>query len=328
MPITGETMSSYVAMLKEWYTDKRIEWMVYQNAPLFAMLPKNPEIGGETYDVPIGYGDPQAGSTRFDVAQGNKTPTKTTKFQITVKEEYSFAQVGRKVIKAAEKDRGAFLPAVKPNVDGAFRTCKRNLCIQAHGSGSGSKARVLSGGGTGTLTLYNRLDTVKFQVNERLQADNADGGSTYPTGLTNSGGQVKIDAIDREAGTIDISDVDAGTVAAIANDDYLFRAGDYDNVINGWQAWIPSTAPTSTPFNGVDRSVDTDMLGGVRYDGSARVLSEALTNGLTECCVIGDGEPDHVFMHPMQVAKLVDQLGSKVEFQTYQVTETIGFEGF
>jgi len=334
MPLTGESMATYVAMLKEWYTSKRIEWMVYMNAPFFAMLPKNPEIGGETYDVPIGYGDPQAGSTRFTIAQGNKTPTQTTKFQMVMKEEYSFAQIGRKVIKAAEKDRGAFLPAVKPNVDGAFRTCKRNLCIAAHGDGSGAKARVASGGGTATLTLTEKYDAVKFQVNERLEASATKTGGAYPTVMKNQpgalggGGLVRITAIDRQAGTLTIADIDAGTVAAIADNDYLYRAGDYDNVINGWQAWVPPTAPTSTPFNGVDRSVDPDMLGGVRFDGSALVLSEAMTNGLTEGVIIGDAEVDHVFAHPKQVAKLVDQLGAKVEWQEYSVTETIGFEGF
>jgi len=96
---TGESMTTYVAMLKEWYTDRRVEWMVYQNAPTYAMMPKNAEIGGETYDVPLGYGDPQAGSARFSVAQGGKGPTTTTKFQVEVGEEYSFAQIGRKVIK-------------------------------------------------------------------------------------------------------------------------------------------------------------------------------------------------------------------------------------
>ena len=329
MALTGEGMASYVAMLKEWYTSKRIEWMVYQNAPTFAMMPKNSEIGGETYDVPLGYGDPQAGSTRFAVAQANKTPTKTTKFQIAVKEEYSFAQIGRKVIKAAEKDRGAFLPAVKPNVDGAFRTCKRNLCIQIHGTGTGSKARILSGGTTTTWTLTEAYDTMKFQVGERLQLDNVDGGGTYPGTLTDGGTQVEIVGINRQAGTLEVADVlVAGLVAASANGDYIFRAGDYDNVISGWRAWIPDAAPTSTPFNGVNRATDTDMLGGVRFDGSALVLSEAFTNGLTECVIVGDGEPDHVFAHPKQVAKLVDQLGAKVEWQEYKVTETIGYEGF
>lgn len=329
MALTGEGMSSYVAMLKEWYTSKRVEWMVYQNAPTFAMMPKNPDVGGESYDVPLGYGDPQAGSTRFDVAQGNKTPTTTTKFQVVPKEEYSFAQIGRKVIKAAEKDRGAFLPAVKPNVDGAFRTCKRNLCIQIHGTGSGSKALSASYAAT-VLTLTEPYDTVKFQVGERLQFDTADGGSAYPAGLVNSGGQARIVAINRQAGTLTLADVTAGTLAALTagGGDYVFRAGDYDNVINGWRAWVPDAAPGATTFNGVNRSLDTDMLGGVRFNGSALLLSEAFTNGLTECVVIGDGEPDHVFAHPKQCAKLVDQLGAKVEWQEYKVTETIGFEGF
>jgi len=327
MTITGETMSTYVAMLKEWYTDKMIEFMVYKNAPFFAMLPKNPEIGGETYDVPIGYADPQAASTRFSVAQGQKTPTKTTKFQVTVKEEYSFAQISRKVIKSSAKDRGAFLPAVTPNVDGAFRSCKRNLCIQAFGGGTGSKAKGASIAGP-IITLDDRWDTLKFQNNEHLQFDDVDGTGTYPTDLNNNGGVAKITDIDRVAGTITIADVDAGTIATLAGTEYVFRAGDYANVISGYQAWVPSTAPGATAFNGVDRTADVDMLGGIRFDGSAYPIKEALTQGMAECLAIGDGEADHIYMHPKQIAKLVDQLGAKVEFQKYSVTENIGFQGF
>jgi hypothetical protein len=41
-------------------------------------------------------------------------------------------------------------------------------------------------------------------------------------------------------------------------------------VTDGFESWIPATDPTSTLFKAVDRSVDTEGLGGIRLDVSAK----------------------------------------------------------
>lgn len=322
----AESMTTYVAMLKEFYTAKKVEQMVYRNAPFLAMVPKLTSVEGETWDVPIYYGDPQAGSATFANAQAGKGNTSTDKFQLTTKNEYSFAAIERKVIKASKTDKGAFLPAVKPNVDGAFNTCRRSLGIQIYRDGSGAKGRIASGGGGANIVLADLNDAVNFQKGERLQFNPNKTGNVGT--LRNAAGVARITDINRATGTLTIVDVDAGTVAAAADSDYIYRSGDYDAVISGLQAWVPSSAPGATTFYGVDRTSDIEMLGGCRYDGSALLVSEAIIDGLSLCTMLGDGQPDHVFINPKQYRNLVKEMGAKVEFKDFAVNQDIGFRGF
>lgn len=328
----SETVSTYAAMMKEYYTDFIIANMVFRNAPFLAMIHKNSDIEGETWDVPIIYGDPQAGSASFTAAQGNKGNISSTKFQISAADEYSFAAVTRKVIKATRTNRGAFLPAVKPNVDGAINTVKRSLAIQLYRDGSGAKGQIQSiddSGSNGIITLGNtttgavRHEAVNWQKGEKFQlSDTKTGGS-----LRNSGATATIVAVDRSSGTITVSGKLSASIAAGAANDYMYRHGDYDSIIKGLDAWVPSSAPGSTTFNGVDRSADPDWLGGIRFDGTGANISDALIDGQSEVATIGDGMPDHAFAHPSVFRALLKEMGAKVELDTYRLNQVISFKG-
>lgn len=329
--MASETVSTYVAMLKEFYTTFVIANMVFRNAPWLAMIPKNTEIEGESWDIPVIYGDPQAGSALFATAQANKDTTRSIKFQVSAKDEYSFAALTRKVIKASRTNKGAFLPAVKPNVDGAINTCKRSLAIQAWRDGSGAKARIQSftdAGTNGIITLGDttngalKHEAVNWQKGEKFQlSDTKTGGS-----LRNSGAAATILSVDRSGGTITTSGKLAAAIAAAAADDYLYRQGDYDAVIQGFSSWVTAAAPTSS-FNGVDRSVDPDWLGGVRFTGTGSNILDALIDGQSEVATIGDGMPDHAFCHPSVFRALLKELGAKVELDTYRVNQVVSFKG-
>ena len=86
-------------------------------------------------------------------------------------------------------------------------------------------------------------------------------------------------AVNRAAGTITFNS-DVSTITGISVGDHLVREGDYDNVITGFGAWLPTTAPTTSLF-GCDRTQDVDMLGGVRSDGTNKELVEALDHCYT-----------------------------------------------
>lgn len=331
----AESVSTYVAMLKEYYTTFVIANMVFRNAPWLAMIPKNTDIEGESWDVPLIYGDPQAGSASFTAAQGNKGNVSSAKFQVTTKDEYSFAAVTRKVIKASRTNKGAFLPAMRPNVDGAINTVKRSLGIQAYRDGSGAKGRIQAindAGSNGIITFGNTTDgvirheTVNWQKGEKFQlSDTKSGGS-----LRNSGNTATILAVNRGAGTVTISGKLSAAIAAGAANDYMYRQGDYDSVIEGLDGWIPATAPAvggGDSHYGVDRSADPDMLAGIRVTGTGMNVLDALINGQSEISTIGDGMPDHVFLHPSQFRALLKEVGAKVELDTYRVNQVLSFQG-
>jgi hypothetical protein len=122
----------------------------------------------------------------------------------------------------------------------------------------------------------------------------------------NNGDAQTVSAVDRDAGTVTM-DVDVTALStAWAAADELFREG-------------------ATAFFGVDRSVDTQRLGGVRYSGSGVPLHEALVNGQTAISKWG-GRPTHVFIAFDRMRELINLLGSKVEYTEHKVAD-IGFEG-
>ena len=49
-------MTSFDAALKQWYTDDKVENMVYKDNPLLAMLAKMEMFKGKNLPIPIIYG--------------------------------------------------------------------------------------------------------------------------------------------------------------------------------------------------------------------------------------------------------------------------------
>lgn len=324
-----ETLSTYSAMLKEFYTPDRVAKLILERSPLLAMLPKR-RVDGKYTSVPVIYAQSPGRSATFssvspEVSGGVAGSSSTVQFQIETAQDYALATISRKVMLASQGNAGAFLPAAKVNIDGAMAQLRRSLGITLYRSGSGSKGRILSGGSGTTWTLYNREDAVNFQVGERLVQDDVDGGGTVGTQV------YVVEAVNRSAGTLTVD-----TATSSADDNYLFSAGDYDKVQKGLAAWIPDSAPGATTFFGVNRSVDTDALGGVRFDGSGQLRYEALIDAQSECSMIGDGRPTHAFCNPVDFRQLVKELEAQVQ-RTRQVTTevpvrkgsstTVGFTG-
>lgn len=317
-------MSTYVDMLKEFYTQKKVEKLVFEGSPLFAMLPKKTDIEGETWDVPLVYGDPPAASATFAVAQGNKGPGSYEKFQVTTRDEYSFASISRKLMKASKSNKGAFLPGSKAQIEGAFRACRRSIAIQLYNDGSGALGQIATGGISGAvITLTSRHDAVKFQPKMKLQhATTRTGGA-----VESSDAQATVLAVNKRAGTITLTaDVTTAWTDAVVGD-YIYRAGDYDAALQGLLAWIPSSDPASTAFHGVDRTVDPVALAGVRCDGTGMSVKEALINLQSEVATIGDGKPDHCFIHPSQFRALEKELDDAVVIDVKVGKAEIGFTG-
>ena len=320
-----ESVVTYVAMLKEYYTLRQIANMTFRNAPWLAMCPKNTDIEGESWDIPLIVADPQAGSATFATGQGLKGSTTTSKFQINTINEYSFAAVNRKVMKASRSNKGAFLPAVRPNVDGAINTCKRSLAITMYRDGSGAKAQVQAIVGD-VLTLGSVADgATKHEVTNLHKGESLQFADAKTGGILRAG-QTKISAIDKSGGTITIT---AADITGLAVDDFIFRDGDRGLVVTGLEGWIPSTAPTPGDSHfGLDRSNNPTELAGVIYDGTGQQIHEAGIDGQSNVATLGDGAPDHWFMHPSVFRAFLKEMDAKVQLDTYRVNQTISFKGF
>lgn len=296
--------SNYVAMLKEWYTDDRIAMMVLEKSPLLAMLTKK-TIGGKWFDVPIVHGYTAGHSGSFAVAQQNKGHVVSSEFNITPGEQYALGSITRKIMKASENNRGAFLPAARVNIDSALKQLRRDLIIHLARDGSGARGQVQSyadAGATGVITLVLPGDAVNFSLNDVLKF------SATKTGGGVEAGFAIVTAIDLAGGTITVAE--QGGVSIDASD-YIYCDGDKDNVLLGLQRWFPKTAATDT-LHGLNRAVNPVVFGGVRSNAQNKTRYEALIDALSEVAALGDGSPTHAFMSPFDHAALVKEMEAQV----------------
>lgn len=315
-------MTSFASALKAHYTNDRVENMVYQDNPLLALMPKMEDFGGKNLPIPIIYGNPQGRSATFSTAQTNKTNSKIKDFVLTRAKDYSLASIDNETLEASKGNANAFMEAATTEIDGAIHSAARSLAVAMYRTGSGSIGQC-NANATGTsLQLKEIEDVTNFEVGQKIVFSTSDGGGSVKAG------SVTVNGIDRDAGTLT---VDALTGIAsgvgVAANDYIFVQGDYDAKIKGLLAWLPSTAPTSGDnFFSVDRSADASRLGGIRYDGSAMPIEEALIGAAARSAREG-GKPDYCFISYSKYADLEKALGSKVQYVDMKVNAEISFRG-
>tara|TARA_B100000029_G_scaffold231917_1_gene229264 strand:- start:1337 stop:2542 length:1206 start_codon:yes stop_codon:yes gene_type:complete len=315
-------MTTFAAALKQHYTSQKIENMVYKDNPFLAMISKYESFGGENLKLPIKYGIPQGRSADFAKALANKTNTQLKAFLLTRKSNYSLANIDNETIEASKGNANAFIEAATTEIDGAIESATRSLAISLFGDGGGSVGTIGGTAATGTtLTLAQPDDVTNFEVGMKIDFYTAATGGTK-----RAGGPLTVDAVDRDAGTMTLSASMTG-ITGIALGDFIVPEGDYDAMLSGLAAWVPSTAPGSTDsFFGVNRSADATRLGGIRFDGTALPLEEALIGAASRAAREG-GKPNVCFMNYSNFADLEKALGSKLQYIDVKVTTDIGFRG-
>ncbi len=315
-------MTTFDAALKQHYTDQRIAMMTYKDNPLYAMLSKVENFGGRNLPIPIIYGIPQGRSAGFSTAQTNVDESQITDFVLTRVSDHGVAVIANEVIEASKNANDAFMQATTTEIDGILMALKRSMAISLYRNGGGAIGRLKSDSGVTTvITLAETEDVTNFEIGMVLNLSTADGTSgAIKTGTT------KITKINRDTGLITVA-TNMSTFSAVgAVNDYIFAEGDFGNKLTGLTGWVPASAPGATSFFGVDRSVDTTRLGGVRHDGSTQPIEEALIDGARKIVNEG-GSPDKCFMNYTWWANLVKALGSKVQYVDLKVDGLVGFRG-
>lgn len=102
------------------------------------------------------------------------------------------------------------------------------------------------------ITLAQVEDISKFEVGQTLQARSGGTARIFATGVSSA----LVIAVDRDAGTVTVDADNSGNTDTIVAGDTMNVAGDYNAKVTGLAGWIPSSAPSSSLFFGVDRTVD------------------------------------------------------------------------
>ena len=316
---TALDLNTVTQALKEHYKDLRVKNMVYKDNPLLALMPKYEQFGGENMPIPTQYGIANRRSATFGTGQALDTATSLARFVLTRVKDYSFASITGESIKATESNADAFLKYATLEIDGAIQSLTRSIAVALYGDGTGKIGTVISTYSSGTtFSLSSAEEITNFEVGMVLNC--------APDAATNiRSGDMKITAVDRDAGSITVD----ATATGFAAGDLLFQKGDYVSAndkkkISGLEAWLPAGTPAN--LFGVTRTADRTRLAGVPFDGSSMPIEEALVSAASRLAREG-GSPDVCFMDYTQFANLEKALGSKVVYDKVSSDDAdVGFQ--
>lgn len=328
--MSGTDLSKYEPLLKELYNDDRVENEVYKDNPFLALVPKVEDAEGKYIPRPVIYGNPQGRSRTFSQAQarGEVTGVEPVSFFVRRVKDYSLATVDNETILASKSDKGAFLKAATTAMDGAIQSLTRSLAISMYRPASGYYARVdaepSNDTGTFTLQLQDPEEITNFETKMVLNIWSA---ATAGTQRTSDGSEddFVVVGIDRDNGVLTLEG-DYNGSGTIAAGDFIFVKGDRGLSLSGLMDWIPTEAPSATPFFNVDRTVDVTRLAGIRMDGRGKPIEEALLDLVTRVGREG-GKPDYILMNYEEYNDLDKSLGSKVQYIDLKVKAEVGFRG-
>lgn len=325
MPLNLETVDEAV---KQHYKPLTVKNLVYKNNPFFALVPKYEQFGGLNMPIPLIYGNPQNVSARFATAQAETSTSSLGQFLLTRVSNYSVASVTGETIRATENKSDAFLRYLTMEIDGAIHALARDISIGLFRDGGGYLATVGSVS-TNDITLANPDEIANFEVGMTILFADNKGGNTNATTPTT------VSAVNRSTGVITVA---SGTGASAG--EYIFRSGSQADAtltstsakaISGLDAWLPSPSVVSaattlfTPFFGQNRTLDTERLAGIRFDGSAMPIEEALVSGAAKAARAG-ASPDTCLMSYESYINLEKSLGSRVRYDELKARDAdVGF---
>ena len=317
--MSASTLTSVAFIYKRLYMAGQPGDLAMRDHPWFRMLRKEDGFTGSAFFYPIRYGNPQGVSGTFADAQTGAAESKGLQLQASRKAKYGVITMSGEALLASRDDKGAFLRLVTQETDGVLEEMGDSFAFDLYRDGNGVRGR-RSSASTNVITLTTADDARNFKVGMTVVADDTLAGSSLRSGSTT------VSAVDEDAGTVTLTS--AAAITSFADNDYLFRKGDPATCMEGMAVLFPLTAPASgESHRGVDRSVDTRRLAGVRIDDTATSIEE--NAGLTAVKISQVGKKaDCVFLNPIKFWEVVRRLNAKVEYDNGGTSADYAFEYF
>lgn len=307
-------------ILKRLYSEKEPENLAARKRVWLSKVPKRQDFTGQSLTIPVKFGNPQSISTTLPGAQAGVSQTKGIAWVGTRVKRYGDAQIDGESILATGNKAGAFVELLEQEINGTLDEHGRRLSNDLYGQGNGALG-VVSAVGGGVITLTNADDGKNFSVGQSIVANpNATGNA----GTLRAGTGV-VSNVNEDGAQITYT----GVITSITAGDTLFNgiqgtATDYDFGFFGLAAHIPLVAPSATLFLGVDRTQDVNRLAGWRLSQPGFSIEEnAYQLGMR--IMRGGGAPDLGLISPTNFVKLVQGLGTKVEYEGAGGTAGVGF---
>jgi hypothetical protein len=313
--MTAANSTTYSALLREIWPQTDIFDELYTiNQSYYGIVSKDTTFHDVIRHIAVGYGYTGGLSAQFSNAKRNKTPSVESKFDITPVIYYSLFSIQRQLLRRAQNKKAAILPALERQVKMALNGWKRRMGIYLWGNGVGNVAQIATApsgttpGGTvltaSQLQVTNVADMKKFQKNVTI------GFSADNTGATSQRAAVVplvVTNLDRDNAILTFNVPVATSCPTFGATDYIYFDGDYGQAVSGNYGWIPTTAPTSTAWFGLDRTLDVQWLAGWRVSGKS-LTPKAAAMKAAKVIAEADGEGTHYFLSPNDYLNLQYEL--------------------
>lgn len=310
--------------LKQYYMEVGVPNLASQGRPAFALLKKDTKAGGRNFPIPVRYTNPQGTSHTYATALQNAAASEFEDYVVGYKRLYTPVNIDCLALKGSKSLKHAFESAVE-EINAGMDEHMDVLSKKIFRTTGGSIGRVgsITEGANNYLTLSSVGDAYNFKKGQVLKADTVDGGGTVHAG------SATVTAVDLDNGRVYFgASSPTGSITGLAEDDYLFVDGDYDNSLAGFAAWIPDEAPSSgDSFFGVDRSADPVRLAGSRLAAGGLPVEEALirmSNKLSK----NNSKPDVAVMSFEKYRDLTLELEGRIRYADVKLGPAkIGFKG-
>lgn len=310
------TVSNQIPIMKRIWGNK-LSLPLYEESRFLASISKDTEFYGEGRYVIVGVSPTSGGAADFTTAYNNQGPTGNVRFFVQRKKNYQVATIEGEALRAIKADKGAVIDSLKRETRGALYSFARDMAFFAWNNGGGARGQAdgtVAGFATNQyIQLKERADVVKFEVGMYLKASTDDGTGT---GGSVKAGRLRITAIDRSAGILRFGNAindNTNGIPTIADEDYLFREGDFANVMTGMAGWNPQTPITSTDsFWGLNRyNTDTQRVSGLRFPWSGD-FEPGFIEAAQEAHLAGI-RVTHAWMNPLDFGSLLKEVGIQKE---------------
>lgn len=316
--MAASDLTSVAYIVKRLYTDDATADVAQRKHALFSRVPKRGGFTGSAYFYPIRYGNPQGVGGRFSDVQGAASSSKGVQLQASRKTKYGVITLNGEAIAACDGNKGSFLELVQQEFDGVLEEMGDSLAFDLYRDGTGARGR-RSSINSNTVTLTVADDARNFKVGMTVKA-----GTLSGTTWTLRNGSTTVSSVDEDAGTVTLAS--AAAITSFADNDYLLRIGDDAGCMEGLESLTPLTAPSaSESFRGIDRSVHTRLLAGVRVDATTNTIEENI--GTIAVRISQNGQKaNEVYLNPIKFWEIVRRRDAKVEYTGGGDTATYGFE--
>lgn len=319
-------LTAFDPMVKEHYSPFEVARMAMQKNKATGMLAKSQKkmVGGREWVQPIMTALPGGGSSTFSVAITNAVNNVSAykNFNVTRKSHYRIAKVDNQAIEAtATGDEDAFESAFDEFDNG----------IEAEGNYINFRFFRTTHGEVGFGDGVYNVATVNAAFSDQSSMWGIRAGEVIKASATLGSalraGSLTIATVNRLAGTYTTTVAGTAGIAALVNTDFIYLDGDGSNAGTGLAAsgladWVPDAAPSATLFYNVDRTSESDYLGGIRISGAGgQSIANLLVDAAAAVENIG-GDADVVWMNPTTFGTLAKQLEGK-----WVITSAVGYDG-